>query len=59
MGALDPISGISLEKYAELCAKMAGCGRDLENCAVVATKNGVDRETWESAMNGWNARRNI
>lgn len=56
MGALDPIAGISLERYAELAAKMKDCGGDLEVCARIAGENGVDRATWESAMNGWNAR---
>ena len=56
MGALDPIAGISLERYAELCAKMKDCGGDLEVCASIAAENGVDRATWEAAMNGWNAR---
>jgi len=56
MGSLDPIAGITLERYAELCAKMANCGGDLEVCANIAAENGVDRSTWEAAMNGWNAR---
>lgn len=56
MSALDPIAGISLERYAELAARMADSGGDLEVCAQIAADNGVDRATWEAAMNGWNAR---
>jgi len=56
MGALDPIAGISLERFAELCVKMKDCGGDLEVCAQIAAENGVDRASWEAAMNGWNAR---
>src|ERR1041384_1190919 len=56
MGSLDPIAGISLERYAELCAKMKDCGGDLEVCARIAAENGVVRADWEAAMNGWNAR---
>src|ERR1041384_6275875 len=56
MGSLDPIAGISLERYAELCAKMKDCGGDLEVCARIAAENGVARADWEAAMNGWNAR---
>lgn len=56
MSALEPIEGISLEHYAELCAKMANCGGDLEVCVKIAAENGVDRQKWEAAMNGWNAR---
>lgn len=58
MGALDPIAGISLERYAELCAKMKDCGGDLEVCAQIAGQNGVDRQTWQAAMDGWNERMN-
>jgi hypothetical protein len=56
MGPLDPIAGISLERYADLCAKMKDCGGDLEVCARIAGENGVDRATWQSAMDGWNKR---
>lgn len=56
MGALDPIAGISLERFAALCVKMKDCGGDLEVCARIAAENGVDRASWEAAMNGWNAR---
>ena len=56
MGALDPIAGISLERYAELCAKMKDCGGDMEVCARIAAENGVERSSWEAAMQGWNAR---
>ena len=57
-GALEPIAGITLERYAELAAKMADCNGDLEVCAQIAAQNGVDRPTWEAAMNGWNHRMN-
>ena len=56
MSALDPIAGISLERYADLCAKMKDCGGDLEVCARIAEQNGVDRATWQAAMDGWNQR---
>jgi hypothetical protein len=57
-GALDPVAGITLERYAELAAKMADCNGDLEVCAQIAEQNGVDRPTWQAAMDGWNARMN-
>jgi len=56
MNALDPIAGITLERYAELCALMKDCGGDLEVCARIAQENGVDRATWQAAMDGWNQR---
>jgi hypothetical protein len=56
MGALDPIAGISLERYAELAAAMKDCGGDLEVCARIAAEKGVDRSSWQQAMDGWNER---
>ena len=54
--ALAPIAGVSLEKYAELCAKMANTPNDDEAFAAVAEENGVSRADWEAARAGWNAR---
>jgi len=56
MSALDPIAGISLERYAELCALMKDCGGDLGVCAQIAEKNGVAANVWKAAMDGWNHR---
>ena len=36
MGALEPIAGVSLEQYAELCAAMKDCNGDLDVCARIA-----------------------
>jgi hypothetical protein len=58
LSALAPIAGISLEQYADLAAKMKDCGGDLDVCARIAGDNGVERTTWEAAMNGWNERMN-
>jgi hypothetical protein len=58
MNPLEPIAGISLERYADLCASMRDCGGNLERCAQKAQQMGVDRQIWEAAMNGWNARMN-
>jgi len=56
MAALDPIAGVSLEHYANLCAKMKDCGGDLDVCARIASENGVDAASWKAAMDGWNER---
>jgi hypothetical protein len=53
---LSPVAGVSLEKYAELCAKMADTPNDTDAFAAVAEANGVSREDWQTARNGWNAR---
>lgn len=55
-GTFEPIAGVSLEKYAELCAKMANTPNDDEAFADVAEQNGVSRDNWKSARTGWNAR---
>lgn len=55
MDPLEPIGGVSLEKYAELCAKMQGLTTD-DEFGAVAEQNGVDRPTWDAAREGWNAR---
>ena len=54
--ALAAIAGVSLEKYAELCAKMANTPNETDAFAAVAEANGVSREDWTAARAGWNAR---
>ena len=54
--ALSPIEGVTLEKYAELCAKMANTPNNDDAFAAVAEANGVSRESWTAARAGWNAR---
>ena len=56
MGALEPIAGVSLERYAELCAAMKDCGGSLEVCATIASERGVAADQWKAAMDGWNER---
>src|SRR5262245_47917052 len=56
MGALDPIAGVSLEKYADLAAKMKDTGSDAQACAQIAVQNGVDPAAWKAAQDGWTAR---
>lgn len=54
--ALQPVAGVTVERYAELCAIMARANGDLEECARIAADEGLDRATWQQAMEGWNAR---
>ena len=53
---LTPIAGVTLEKYAELCASMKETGGDAEKCVAIAAQQGVGRDAWFAAQNGWNAR---
>jgi hypothetical protein len=53
---LEPIAGISLEAYADLCALMKDTGTDLDTQAAIAAQHGHTREAWEAAKDGWTAR---
>ncbi len=53
---MKTIGGISLEKYAELCAKMNDVLRDTEACIKIAEEEGYKRENWEKAHEGWQER---
>ncbi len=56
MDPMEPIAGISLEAYAELCALMKDTGTDTDRQAAMAAEHGHDREAWEAAKNGWTER---
>lgn len=56
--ALQPIAGISLERFAELAVKMKDTGDDPAAWIRIAEECGVDRATWEAARQGWTDRMN-
>jgi hypothetical protein len=56
MNAFEPIQGISLERYAELAAMMAGSGNNSDDCARIAASQGLTRELWQAVCDGWTAR---
>jgi hypothetical protein len=47
----EPIAGVSLEKYAEICKAMAG-----NQDPAIAAAHGVAPDAWQAAMDGWTAR---
>lgn len=53
---MEQISRISIEKYAELCAKMEDIINDNESCVKVAESSGYSRTEWNSAHSGWQKR---
>lgn len=53
---MEPINGISIELYAELCAKMNDVLKDNEACATIAESEGITRENWNAAHEGWQLR---
>jgi hypothetical protein len=53
---MEPIAGISIEAYAELCALMRDTGTDVELQATIASEHGHGREAWAAAQRGWTER---
>jgi hypothetical protein len=56
MDPMEPIAGISLEAYADLCALMKDTGTDTDRQAGIAAQHGHDRASWEAAKTGWTDR---
>ena len=50
---METISGITLEKYAELLVQMSDCGEDADACAAIAEAGGFSRPDWETAKQGF------
>jgi hypothetical protein len=53
---MDAINGVTLEKYAELCALMADTGTDTARQTAIAEENGVKSADWEAAKAGFTAK---
>lgn len=53
---LEPIDGISFERYAELCKAMQPAGTDTSQYDAIAVANGLPPGTWNGLMEKWNAR---
>lgn len=50
---MDTINGVTLEKYAELCALMAETGTDEAKQIAIAEANGVKADDWKAAKDGF------
>lgn len=55
-GALEPIAGVDLERYARISKGIAAYGYDAAMLPTVAAMFGVDGAAWEKAAAGWGAR---
>jgi hypothetical protein len=53
---MDSIRGITIERYAELCAKMNDVREDRKACIKIAQKEGIKKEDWEAAHKAWQSR---
>jgi hypothetical protein len=56
MDPMEPIQGISLEQYAELCAAMRDTGTDVDQQVAIAAHRGYSQEAWLAAQTGWTQR---
>ncbi len=52
----EPIAGVSLPLYAEISAALAAYGYDMSRSVEIAASKGVSAESWNAAVEGWNAR---
>ncbi|MGN6220442.1 MAG: hypothetical protein ACTHNQ_13150 [Microbacterium sp.] len=55
-GALEPIAGVDLERYARISKGIAVYGYDASKLPFVAASFGVASDAWEAAQAGWAAR---
>lgn len=55
-GALEPIAGVDLDRYARIVKGIAAFGYDEAKLPVVAGMFGIDAESWATAQAGWGAR---
>ena len=52
----EPIAGVSLELFAEVCKGLAAHGYDQSKAAEIAASKGIDGDDWQQALDGWNVR---
>jgi hypothetical protein len=55
-GNLEPIAGVTLERYATIVKGIAAYGYDQSKLVQVAAANGVAAGDWLAAQDGWSAR---
>lgn len=55
-GGVEPIAGVSLETYAKISKELANRGGDQSLAPTIAAEFGVDADSWEAAVAGWNQR---
>lgn len=52
----EPVAGVSLEQYAEVSKELANHGYDQSKAIEIAASKGIDAESWQQAVDGWNGR---
>jgi hypothetical protein len=52
----DPINGVSLEQYAQICKTITARGLDSVGVDAFVQTQGITPGDWKAATDGWNAR---
>jgi hypothetical protein len=52
----EPISGVSLEQFADVSRSLASVNYDQSQAPAIAASKGISVEAWQAAVDGWNAR---
>jgi len=52
----EPVSGVSLEQFAEVSKGLAAVNYDQSQAPAIAATKGISGENWQAAVDGWNAR---
>ena len=53
---LEPIAGVTIETFAQVCKGLAAYNYDQSKAPGLAAARGIDAASWQTAMDGWNAR---
>lgn len=52
----EPVSGVSLEQYAQISKQLAPYGADQSAGLQVVAGHGISPDSWDAALAGWSAR---
>lgn len=52
----EPVAGVSLEQFAAVSKGLAAYNYDQSKAVEVAMSKGISPESWQQAVDGWNAR---
>jgi hypothetical protein len=52
----EPVAGVSIELFAEVCKGLAAHGYDQSKAVEVAASKGISADTWQQAQDGWSER---
>lgn len=52
----EPIAGVTLDQFAQVCKELANHGYDQSKAVEIAASKGISADGWQQAMDGWNER---